>query len=77
MKELDKWSDAQPMLAVLRDFLEWCDREGIDLAKPLPSGQRYMPIIEDREHLLARHLDIDLNRLERERMALLKKASGG
>lgn len=77
MNELEKWAQAQPTLSAIRGFLEWCDEQHIELASWLPSGHRMMPIIEGREDLLARYLEIDTKQLERERAALLKKAAKG
>lgn len=70
---LDKWADAQPTLTVIREFLEWCDQQKIELAKARPSGTWYTPLLEDREALLARYLEIDSRQLENARRALLEK----
>lgn len=73
MSQLDKWSDAQPAMITLREFLEWLDRQKIELAVWRPHGTSMLPITEDRERLLARFLEIDEAELERERRAILKK----
>lgn len=75
MSELDKWADAQPSMAVLREFLEWCDGQKIALAKARPSGTWYLPLLEDREALLARYFKVNTVKLENERRALLRRAS--
>lgn len=71
--ELDKWADAQQALSTLRDFLSWCSAQEIELASFTPSGHRMLPISEDQERLLARYFEIDEQKLENERRALLAK----
>lgn len=71
--ELKKWAAAQPSLSTLRDFLEWLDEQKLEVAAWRPSGNWMMPVVEDRERMLARYLGIDLNALEHERRALLEK----
>lgn len=71
--ELDKWSDAQHGLSTLRDFLSWCSAQKIELAVPTPSGKWLQPVVEDQERMLARYFEIDEQKLENERRALLAK----
>ena len=75
MNELEKWSQAQPIIIAIRDFLEWCDEQKIELA--VMSGHpvvRLNPIMEARERMIARHVGIDLVALENERRALLERS---
>lgn len=71
--ELLKHAEAQFPMSVIRDFLEWCDGQKIELSAWVPSGRWLLPIIEDRERMLERYFGIDANELERERRALLEK----
>jgi len=73
MKELDKFSAAVPSMEVIRDFLDWCEQQNIELAGPAPSGNRLWPMIEGREQMLARYFKINAKKLEQERRALLEK----
>lgn len=71
MSEMEKFSGAHATLETIRDFLEWCDGQKIELAAWTPHGTRMLPIIEGREGLLMRYLDLDPVKLENERRALL------
>jgi hypothetical protein len=73
MKELDKFSAAVPSMEVIRDFLDWCEKQNVELAEPTPSGNWLQPRIEGREQMLARYFKIDPKKLEQERRALLEK----
>lgn len=73
MSEINKWAAARPTLAAIRDFLDWCETQKIELAVPTPSGRWLQPVGEDRERMLARYLEIDEAKLENERRALLAK----
>jgi len=77
VSELSKWSAAQPTLHAIRDFLDWCETQNIDLALPTPSGKWLQPVMENRESMLARYLEIDTTKLENERRALLKRCRSG
>lgn len=73
--ELDKWADAQPSMSVILDFLEWCDDQKIELARPTDAGSRLFSLTEGREAMLARFFKINTVKLENERRALLHAAS--
>lgn len=70
--EINKHAAVQPNMRSIRDFLEWCDSQKIELATWMPSGRWMFPISEDRERMFARYFEIDEARLERERRALLE-----
>lgn len=73
VREINKWAAAQPSLTVIRDFLEWCAEQKIELGKPNEGGRwALVPLVEDREAMLARYLEIDTVALENERRALLE-----
>lgn len=74
--QLDKWAEELPTRNVVREFLEWCDEQQIELASWLPGGNRLRPLTEERERMLDRYFGIDAMQLERERMALLEKHRG-
>lgn len=74
--QIEKWAEEQGRLAVVREFLEWLDEQRLEVAAWKPSGNACLPIIEDREHLLARFVGVDLQKLEVERRALLADAIG-
>jgi hypothetical protein len=77
---IDQFADTLAARQVLREFLEWCDEQKIELATARPTGIWYAPLVEDRERTLDRYLGIDAAQLEKERAALVahlsKKASG-
>ena len=77
MTELEKFSQAVPSMEVIRDFLDWCEAQKIELAEPTPSGKWLQPRIEGRETMLARYFEIDGTKLEKERRALLAGATVG
>lgn len=73
MAELEKFADAVPSMQIIREFLDWCEEQKIELASPLRNGNLLYPLSEGRETMLARYFKIDAKRLESERRALLKK----
>lgn len=74
--ELDKMKAAREKSAVLSDFLDWMDENGIRLCRNNPDhywakGGEYYPITENYEQLLAQYFNIDLNKVEEERRRIL------
>lgn len=70
--ELDKWAAAQPRVAVLREFLEWCDEQKRFIASYGRIERDYAaPVPEGREDMIARFVGIDTRKLETERRAVL------
>lgn len=71
LPEHDKLKAIQPLSQAVYNFLEWCGEQGIVLCDCEGRAERWYPISEGREKLLARHFEIDLNVLEREKEAIL------
>jgi hypothetical protein len=72
--ELAKFAAAHPGMLVIRDFIEWCNEQHIELAVPTPSGRYLQPVIEGLDTMLSRYFEIDTAKLEEERRALLASA---
>ena len=55
------------------EFLEWLGKQRIDLCSVISGSghDRWAPITDGTEKLLARYFDIDLDAVENERRALL------
>jgi hypothetical protein len=61
------------------EFLEWLSSKGITLCRlGVPDWERncYFPIRESTEQLLAAYFEIDLDKAEAEKRALLKELRG-
>lgn len=57
-------------------FLEWLEEEGIVLCK-WHDDDKIHPHYETKEDMIARHFDIDPNKLESEKQAMLDSIRGG
>lgn len=73
MTELERFADAVPFMQIIREFLDWCEEQNIELASPLPNGVHLYPVNEGREQMFARYFKINAAKLEKERCALLAK----
>lgn len=71
LPEHEKLREIQPLSQAVYNFLVWCDEQGMALSLPHGESGYHLPITEGREKLLARHFGIDLNKLEREKEAIL------
>jgi hypothetical protein len=71
--QIDRMTEVQAESQAVGEFLEWLDEQRIDLCSVIPGSghDRWAPITDGREKLLARYFDIDLNALENERRAIL------
>lgn len=74
--ELDKMKAAREKSAILSDFLDWMNENGIRLCRNNPDhywakGGEYYQITESYEQLLAQYFNIDLNKVEEERRRIL------
>lgn len=61
---------------VVGDFIEWLGEQEIELAKWNRSGTYCMPINKSRDSLIAEFFDIDRNKLESEKEAMLAAIRG-
>lgn len=59
------------------DFLEWLGEQKIRLCVWSDEDKEYAPIYESTEKLLARYHEIDLNKLEQEKRAMLDALQAG
>jgi hypothetical protein len=73
--ECTKMRNARSSSQPIGDFLEWCQEQGLVLCSYNKHrwGGVYEPHNESTERLLARHLDIDLDKVEEERRAMLEE----
>lgn len=71
--QLARMQAVQAESQTIGQFLDWLSENGMAICKPQDGlrGERYFPIAESTEQLLARHFEVDLNAVERERRALL------
>jgi hypothetical protein len=76
--QLAKMEEAQTASQAIGEFLDWLSEQRIDLCSVIPGTghDRWAPITDGAEKLLARYFDIDLNAVERERRAVLANHSG-
>lgn len=68
--ELDKMLGVKPRADIIAGFLNWLDENKRVICGH--DGDEYWPIATNKEKLLAEFLDIDLDKCERERMAILE-----
>lgn len=54
-------------------FVEWLHEQGMAICQPEPGlrNDRYWPVMESSEKLLARYFEVDLDAVERERRQVL------
>lgn len=73
--QLTRMQEVQGSSQQIGESLEWLSENGMFVGKHIvPEGwttEVFVPIIESTEQLLARHFDIDLKAVERERRAIL------
>jgi len=70
--ECERLSEAAPRSQLIGEFLEWLDEQGIVLAAYGKNRTWPDPILDSRESILARFFGIDLKKVEKERMDILK-----
>jgi hypothetical protein len=70
LPEHEKLRAIQPLSQAIYDFLEWCGEQGFELVT-IDEHERPWPLTESRQKMLARHFGIDLDVLEREKLAIL------
>jgi hypothetical protein len=70
---LARMQEVQETSQAIGEFLDWLSEQRIDLCSIIPGTghDRWAPITDGAEKLLARYFDIDLNAVERERRAVL------
>ena len=70
LPEHEKLQDIQPQSQTCGEFIEWLGEQGIFLCK-INRFDRFDPINDSTERLLARYFGIDLKVLEDEKVAIL------
>jgi hypothetical protein len=75
--QLARMQEVQEASQAIGEFLEWLSEQRIDLCSVIPGSghDRWAPITDGAEKLLARYFDVDLNAVERERRAVLAACS--
>ena len=76
LSEHEKLKAIKPLSQAIGNFIEWLGENGMticseDRSPYLPD--EYVPIRRTTEELLADHFEIDLNRLEAEKEAMLEE----
>jgi len=74
MSELEKLRSVQERSQAIGDFLGWLGEQGIFLCRSQERG--FYPIPETTEQLLAKYFNIDLNKVEQEKRAILERLGG-
>jgi hypothetical protein len=69
--ELDKMHKVHPQSQAVGEFLEWLQEENLALCRYDKATRQYYPNCTSVEDLLAKHFGIDLDKVERERRAIL------
>lgn len=69
--EIDKIAKVQPISQGIGEFLTWLQEQGIVLAAYHSVHDRLIPYHEGVEALLARYFEIDLDKIESEKQAIL------
>lgn len=73
--ELDKILAVREKSQIIGEFLDTAREEGVELceAEETARGERWYPMKNSVEQMLARYFDIDLEKCEKERVALLEE----
>lgn len=69
--ELDKMRSVREQAATLSEFMDFLDSENITLCDEGRHRDEYTPIYLSNEKLFAKFFEIDLNKVETERRAIL------
>lgn len=70
--ECEKLRALHPERMALLAFIEWLHQDKKwTIAQPLPSGERYMPVLQQAEAIVFEYLGVDTKKLEEERRAML------
>lgn len=73
MTELDKWDESFEDYKTLTDFIEFLNAKGIQLGKWSEDYPDFMiPTMDRSDDLIYKFLDIDYQKLDKERGELLK-----
>jgi hypothetical protein len=71
---LNKMARVRHQSQVVGEFMEWLQQQGYVVCRKYLGENRFLPIFESIEELLARFFDVDLEAAERERRLLLEWA---
>jgi hypothetical protein len=71
--EHDKLHAVKDESQVIGTFLDWLQGEGMCVAQFDDSEEQYWPVRERIEQLLAKYFDIDLVKLEKEKVTMLEE----
>lgn len=70
LPEHEKLKDVQPNSQSIGEFIGWLGEQGIWLCRPGPFD-RFQPMNDDMNKLLAQYFEIDLRALEAEKLLML------
>ena len=72
--EHDKLKAIQPLSQAVGDFIEWLSGQGLWICEHRDTfGGEWVPALRSRDQLLAKHFEIDLDKLEGEKRVMLKR----
>jgi hypothetical protein len=69
--EHTKLKAIQPQSQKVGEFLEWLQTQSWEITKYSRNGEEYLPIYLSTEEILAKFFEIDLNKIETEKRAML------
>lgn len=71
--QLARMATVQGQSQSIGEFIEWLGENGMVICTSDDGlrGTRFFPVLESIEQLLARHFEVDLNAVERERRQVL------
>ena len=76
MNELERWSKVKDEFIIIQNFLQIISAQGKNLCKfrenTSINGGQYLPIMERYSDLIMKYLEIDQDKLEKERNELLE-----
>lgn len=72
--ECEKWTKVHDESCHIRNFLDWLDSQEIILCKAeeTTTDDFHIPIAERTDNMLYRYFEIDSNKLEKERCAMIE-----
>lgn len=67
-----KLADVKPLSQACGAFLAWLEEQGYSICE-MDAFDRRWPVQKSKERLLAEHFEIDMNKIEAEKRAMLAK----
>lgn len=71
--EHEKLSQVKDLSQEIGSFLDWIQSQGMCLAKFNEGEEHYWPVNKRIEQILAEYFEIDLNKLEKEKIEMIEE----